>query len=119
MIDELNVKEGKIIYSRVSGTLTKEDIKKLHPFVHSILEKGMKVRWYFEMTNFEGWDLEGFWEDVKMDASHANDYEKIAMVGDKKWEDLLSKSMKPFTRAEVKFFDLNNKEIAWQWIRKN
>ncbi len=118
MIKDLEIREGNIIYSEVSGELKKGDIKKMHPLIHEIIEKDEKIRWYFEMVNFEGWDMEGFYEDLKMDASHANDYEKIAMVGDKKWENQLSKAMKPFTTAEVKFFVLDQKDMAWEWIRK-
>ncbi len=118
MIKELKIKEKNIIYTEVSENLHKKDIEKMQPLIHTIIEKGLKIRWYFEMTNFEGWDLEGFWEDIKMDASHTDDYEKIAMVGDKKWEELLSKSMKPLTNAKVKFFELSKKEEAWAWIRK-
>ena len=51
-----------------------------------------------------------------MDAAHANDYEKIAMVGDKKWQNWITQFMKPFTKAEIKYFNLDQKEDAKSWI---
>ena len=77
----------------------------------------MKVRWYFKMENFAGRDLPGLWEDLKMDTAHAKDYEKIAMVGDKKWQEWITQFMKPFTNAEIKFFDLKDEETAKKWIK--
>lgn len=118
MIKNIEIREENIIFSEITGKLKKGEIKEMHPFIHEIIAKNKKVRWYFEMIDFKGWDMEGFYEDLKMDASHADDYEKIAMVGDKKWEDMLAKGMKPFTSAEVKFFDLNQKDMAWEWIRE-
>lgn len=74
--------------------------------IHRILESKDKVRWYFEMNDFDGWNVKGFWEDLKMDAKHADDYEKIVMVGDSNWQDWMTQLIKPFTAAEIKFFDL-------------
>jgi len=78
MLQIIELKEKNIVATKASGKLRKEDIEKIHPLIHAILDKGMKVRWYFEMVNFTGWDLPGLWEDLKMDTAHATDYEKMA-----------------------------------------
>ena len=118
MLQIIEISGDNIIATRASGDLTEMDIEKVHPIIHAILDKGLNVRWYFEMENFTGWDFPGLWEDLKMDTAHAKDYEKIAMVGDKKWQDWITKFMKPFTNAEVKYFDLEEKEIAKKWIKQ-
>ena len=82
------------------------------------MNRGQKVRWYFEMENFSGWKFNAFWKDLKMDMSHADDYEKIAMVGDKKWQDWITQFMKPFTNAEIRYFDSEQKEEAKEWINQ-
>ncbi|MGY8914825.1 MAG: STAS/SEC14 domain-containing protein, partial [Flavobacteriales bacterium] len=51
------------------------------------------------------------------DTAHAKDYEKIAMVGDKKWQEWIAQFMKPFTNADIRYFDLKDKETAKQWIK--
>lgn len=118
MLQIIELQEKNIIATKASDKLGKEDIEKIHPLIHAILDKGMKVRWYFEMEDFTGWDFLGLWEDLKMDMAHAKDYEKIAMVGTKKWQDWVSQFMKPFTNAEINYFDLENKEKAKLWIKK-
>ena len=116
MLQIIELKEKNIVATKASGKLRNEDIEKIHPLIHAILDKGMKVRWYFEMENFTGWDLPGLWEDLKMDTAHATDYEKIAMVGDKKWQNWITQFMKPFTNADIKYFNLDQKEEAKSWI---
>ncbi|MDQ7917223.1 STAS/SEC14 domain-containing protein [Mesonia sp. MT50] len=116
MLQIIELKEKNIVVTKASGKLRKEDIEKIHPLIHAILDKGMKVRWYFEMDNFTGWDLPGLWEDLKMDTAHAKDYEKIAMVGDKKWQEWITQFMKPFTNAKIKYFNIDQKEDAKSWI---
>ena len=48
--------------------------------------------------------------------SPRTDYEKIAMVGDKKWQNWITQFMKPFTNADIKYFNIDQKEDAKNWI---
>lgn len=116
MLQILEITKDNLIATKAEGKLTEKDVGKVHPLIHNILNTGKKVRWYFEMVDFTGWETTAFWKDMKMDMKHANDYEKIAMVGEKKWQDWMAQFMEPFTSAEVKYFDVSQKEEALNWI---
>ena len=47
---------------------------------------------------------------------HALDFRKIAVVGDKTWEEWMVKLMKPFTSGEVEYFAMEEKKKAWAWV---
>jgi hypothetical protein len=49
------------------------------------------------MRDFQGWDARALWEDIKWDAKHFNQIERVAMVGDKKWQEWMAAFCKPFT----------------------
>lgn len=104
------------VFTISSGKLMKSDYEKLLPLVKDLISEYGRIRWYFEMRDFEGWSLDAFWKDVKFDLSHANDFEKVAMVGENKWQQVMTSLMKPFTKAEVRFFSLEEKEKAAKWI---
>ncbi|MBF9252228.1 STAS/SEC14 domain-containing protein [Pontibacter sp. 172403-2] len=116
MLQILDFTRNNIIATKAEGKLSEHDIEKIHPLIHNILDRDQKVRWYFEMENFSGWDAKGLWEDLKVDLKHASDYERIAMVGDKEWQDWMTQFMKPFTSAAINYFDLAEKEAAKAWI---
>ncbi|WP_339750792.1 STAS/SEC14 domain-containing protein [Algoriphagus yeomjeoni] len=118
MLQILEQTENNIIATKASGKLTEVDYKKLLPLLKNALDKHSKIRWYFEMVDFEGWELKAFWEDVKFDAKHANDFDKVAMVGEKMWEEKMSDLMGFFSSAKVKYFDISDKEAALKWIKK-
>lgn len=118
MIEILKETEGILIATNAKGKLTEKDYDKLLPLLNERLKKFYKIRWYFEMEDFEGWSIKAFWEDVKFDSKHFNDFEKIAMVGDKKWEKIMTDLMKPFTAAQVKYFNISEKDKALMWIRE-
>ena len=49
--------------------------------------------------------------------SHA-DIERIAMIGDKKWEEWMAKFCGPFTQAEIKYFDHEEAANASPWLEE-
>ncbi len=116
MLQLLDFTQKNIIATKATGKLTEMDYGKLLPVLFNKMKDYGKVRWYFEMENFDGWELKALWEDVKFDIKHANDFEKIAMVGEKKWQEWMADAMKIFTSAEIKYFDLIEKEEAKKWI---
>ncbi|WP_026135826.1 SpoIIAA family protein [Nafulsella turpanensis] len=110
-------KAGNLVSTYVSDKLTKEDYDKILPALQQTVNEWDGVRWYFEMRDFSGWEPIAALRDLKFDIEHANELTKIAMVGTQKWQEWLTKAMKPFTSAEVRFFDLLEREEALRWIK--
>lgn len=104
--------------TKVQGKVEAEDYEKLNPLLENLLKQYSKVKWYYEMEDFKGWELGGLGEELKLDVKNAMNFEKIAMVGDKDWQKWIAKLMKPFTSADVKYFEHSNKEEAKRWIRE-
>lgn len=100
-----------------SGQLEKADYDKLIPYLESKIDKHGKINLYWEMDDFEGWDAAAAWKDLKFDVKHANDFKRVAMVGDAKWQDWMTQLMKPFTSAEVKYFNRKQRIQAQDWAR--
>jgi hypothetical protein len=100
----------------VSDKLHKEDYDVFVPhMVKAIAEHG-KIRLLFDMHNFHGWDTAAVWEDIKFGSQNFNHFERIAMIGEKKWERAMAVFCKPFTTGKVKYFDRAEKEQAKEWL---
>ncbi|HEU5145903.1 MAG TPA: STAS/SEC14 domain-containing protein, partial [Chryseosolibacter sp.] len=84
MIQISSDSDSNVIYTTSSGTLHKSDYDKLLPLVEDKIRHFGKVRLCFEMTNFSGWTADAMFKDIMFDIRHARDFEKVAMVGDKK-----------------------------------
>ncbi len=118
MYQYLNEHAGDLIAIRVTGKLDQNDYESLIPEFESKIRQYGKISLYWEMEDFEGWQPKGLLEDLKFDAKHADDYKKIAMVGDKRWEEWMTSLMKPFSSAEIKYFDLSGREQALRWVQE-
>lgn len=85
----------------------------------TIFMKGeAKIRLLVELHDFEGWTAGAMWEDTKFAARHFNDIERLAIMGEARWERGLATFIKPFTMAAVKYSDMQDADQARQWIRE-
>ncbi|MCX2838434.1 STAS/SEC14 domain-containing protein [Salinimicrobium sp. CDJ15-81-2] len=116
MINLLNSDRDNLIAVEVSGKVSKEEVENLHPLIDKIIAKNNKVDFYFELHDFYGYDLEGLWADLKIDAAHISDYGNMAIVGDKIWQEKTTKVLNFFSGSQIKYFDLNEKDTAKAWI---
>ncbi|MBX0328443.1 STAS/SEC14 domain-containing protein [Oscillochloris sp. ZM17-4] len=107
---------GKTLVVQVSGKLIKADYEQFVPEFERLLQQHGKLRILFDMADFHGWDASAAWEDLKFDMRHFADIERIAMVGDKKWEHGMATFCKPFTRAALRYFDQTAAAEAHTWL---
>ena len=105
------------IFTTAEGKLNDRDYDIMLPFIKKKIEEHDSIRWYFQMKNFEGWTVSALWRDVKFDLKYNDRLSKVAIVGDKRWHELMANLMKPFTDAEIKYYDEKDAPEATQWIR--
>ncbi len=110
---------GKVLDVRVSGKLSKADYQQFVPEVERLIKAHGKLRILLEMHDFHGWEAGALWEDIKFDAKHFNDIERLAMVGETKWESMMSQFCKPFTTAKIRYFDQTKADEARSWLTSN
>lgn len=107
---------GKVLEVRASKKLSKSDYEHFVPLIEQLIAKNGKVRVLFEMHNFHGWEMGALWEDIKFDVKHFRDIERLALVGESKWEKGMAAFCKPFTSAKIEYFDSKDAAKARQWI---
>ena len=99
-----------------SGKLTKEFYEEFVPAVESRIQESGKLKILFVMKDFHGWTAGALWEDIRFDMKHWNDIQRLAIVGESKWEAGMATFCKPFTGAMVKYFDQEKLDEARQWV---
>lgn len=80
------------------------------------LKEHGKIRVSIEMLDFHGWTADVLWQDTKFHAKHFSDIERVAMVGETKWQHAMAVFCKPFTAATVRYFDRTAIDQARAWL---
>ena len=107
---------GKVLNIHVSGKLEKADYEHFVPEFERLVRQHGKLRVLFDMTDFHGWEVSAAWEDVKFGMKHFADIERLAMVGEKRWQHGMAMFCKPFTKATVRYFEQAAAAEARQWL---
>jgi len=110
---------NNVVEIHLSGKLTKEDYSHFVPEMEALIQEWGKIRVLMVMKDFHGWSLAATWEDLKFDFKHYADIERIAMVGDKKWQKGMATVCKPFTKAKIRYFGEDEMSGAHEWIEED
>jgi hypothetical protein len=118
MIEKLPHSAGNILAFKMTGKLHDEDYKQFVPIVEMAIQAYGKVRLLAEFADFHGWDLHALWDDIKFATTHCADVERVALVGDQKWEEWMAKICRPFAMAKLRYFDARESITAWIWLTR-
>lgn len=113
----IRIEPDDVVEVRAQGKLTRDDYRVFVPEMERLMKKDRKLRILFEMEDFGGWEAGALWEDLKFDVKHHDDIERLALVGNEKWQKWMATVCKPFTSAKVKYFSEDEKSRADNWIR--
>lgn len=109
---------SEVVEIHVSGKLTKEDYEQFVPEIESLIQRYGCIRLLFEMRDFHGWTAGALWEDTRFTLKHFRDIERLAIIGQKRWQKGMATFCKPFTKAQIRYFDHAEAAQARQWLHE-
>jgi hypothetical protein len=100
---------------KAQGKLTNKDYEIITPLIDSALSevKDPNVKVLIDGTELEGWDISSAWEDFKIGFKHGNEFGKVAIYGNKKWQGFAAKIGSWFISGEIRYFDNEDDAIFW------
>ena len=109
--------EGKLVTVTLGGEVRSEDYKEMVPELEAHISTFGPLRLLLVIEHMEGFDPGALLRDLRFDAKHLNDFERIAVVGDERWQEWGARLGGGFTKAEVKFFEPTRTSEARQWVQ--
>ncbi len=108
-------KEEVYVEFTLLGKLTHEDYETFVPFIESAVKalppKSLNI--LVDMTRFEGWTLEAAWDDFRFGLEIREDIKKMAVVGNRKWEEVFTKITSWMIPGKARFFHDKEEALAW------
>ena len=118
MIDIIPTNTDNVIGCKIDGKINNEDIEKLANYIEVKLLKNKKLRIYVEVLKLEGISLEALFKDLKLGIKYFSNFDKKAVVTDKKWmKKVAAIADRLFPNIEVKCFSFEEKEKALEWAK--
>ena len=97
------------------GKLKHGDYQLFVPMIDKALKgtRGLEVDMLVDMRDFKGWEFLAAWDDFKFGVKHRNAFDKMAIIGNKKWEEASTAMMSHLMTGESKFFKEREKALSW------
>jgi hypothetical protein len=108
-------KKEEFVKIDIYGKLEHKDYEVMTPVLERIVKQAKKrgLNVLVDMRDFEGWSARAALDDMKLGLKLRNSFDKMAVVGDKKWEELAVEFASGFTKGKLKFFKNIDKAIKW------
>jgi SpoIIAA-like len=75
---------------QVIGKLAPRDLELLQSQLDLQIEQHRRIRLLIELVDFEGWTPAALWKDVRISLEHYRDIDRVAVIGDNRWERALA-----------------------------
>ena len=75
--------------------------------------KQPQVKALVDVSDSDGWEPRAAWDDFKLGLKHRNEFVKIAIYGNKNWQEISAKIGSWFISGEVKSFDNEQDALLW------
>lgn len=119
MFTKLPESSGNVLGIKVSGVIKRKDYEVIDSEADAILEEydSMSLLLYFDQFI---WEVITAWgKDAAFGAKYGDKVYKMAIVGDKKWQEKIAKWSTPFYGEKAKFFPTEDIEEAWNWVKED
>ena len=109
--------EEDVISVRLLGKLEPSAYDGVSEEIDNLMSRYEHVRLLLDLREFDGWSgLAALGDHLSLVREHRRVPERIAVVGDKAWQNLAEKIMSRFVNARTQFFDADDFEGAKAWI---
>lgn len=107
----------RLLVLRVGGELKKPELDAVQSEFVQLIAGAGPVKLLVLLENFTGWERTEAWGNTDFFFSHRNDLEKIAVVGNSRWEaQVLAFTGAGLRKGPVKFFSETSEAEARAWL---
>ena len=107
-----------ILTIKITGKLSQPELVGVRKAAAELIHKQDRTRLLIVAQKFQGWEKGGDWGDLSGQAALDPKVEKMAIVGEKKWEDFaLIFAGQGVRRFPIQYFD--DPDAARAWLQKS
>jgi len=111
------LENNNLVVIEVTGQLGKAELDKMQAVLAPIMKKVGQVKTLIFLKDFTGWEVGQNWNDTSFTDENDAYLQKMAIVGDEKWRDLVTLfTLKGLRPVPIEYFGSAEEEKARQWL---
>ena len=118
MFDVMDESGGSVLGLRATGHITRADYDELTPICEDLISREGQIRVLIDMKGFVLEEPSAWRADFHFGREFHNKIQRMAIVGDKRWEAWMTDFCRHFYATEARFFQSADITLAWDWLRE-
>ena len=118
MFKILDFTKDNVIAFKASGKIEKTDYEMLDPLLEKTEKEHASIKLFILIGEIDGITPEALMKDIITYFKHVKNISKAAIVGEGKMEKSITKIADPFIKGDLKYFPLEEMDVAREWIDK-
>jgi hypothetical protein len=119
MLEKLSESSGPVVGYKVDGKVKAEDYQQLNSEVQALVDQYDEIYILLDLQEFAGEEAKAWLPDMKFGHRFHDKINKMAIVGDKRWEKWLAALADPFYAKDAELFHSDEVDKAWAWLRED
>jgi hypothetical protein len=103
---------------RLEGRLSDAEVEAMHEELATIIADKGSARVLVDLTAVEIVEPSAIWEDLRRSIGTAGDIDRMAVIGDERWQRWLTTAADELSPAEARFYEPDASAAAWVWLRR-
>lgn len=117
MYRKLDESLGNVLGFKINGQLTESERDDMMKEIELTLKDQGKINFILELEDLEE-EPRMLFDDLKFSTRFYGSFTRMACIADSKWQSWFEKLAGVFFLTETHFFELEQRELALQWIRE-
>jgi hypothetical protein len=106
----------QLVEVHVHGRLATEEYQWVLTELERMIIRHGRINVLFAMSRFHGWEIRALWNDLRFDRRHCAGIERLALVGEDRWQRLMAIFCRPLTSATIHCFSHDDTATARDWL---
>lgn len=109
---------GETIGWRVEDRLTDDEVEAMHQQLDTVIATNGSARLLVDLTTMQGVEPSAVWEDLRRSLGKLDAIERMAVIGDATWQQVLTNASGALTRTDARHYPPEDREAAWEWLQR-
>jgi len=118
MFEVMKQSSGKLLGVDATGVIRKQDYDELVPICEKIINEEGSMSMLIDMKGFRLEAPSAWRDDFHFGREFHHKIERMAIVGDRWWEEWMTAFCRHFYAHQAKYFRTYEIDAAWDWLKE-
>jgi hypothetical protein len=116
MIRRLDDVGGGVLAYEASGTITRDDVRVVQDDLLTGNAPARGRRVLVDIVDVDGATMQAVWQDVKHTLDYVRYVDRMAVVGDERWQEWVAQAARLVPGVRVRYFEPDQRLEARSWL---